>query len=244
MKSTQLALPELPTWGGRRRGAGRRLVARRRSPEHRRRPLHDTRHPVHVTLRARREVRSLRSEVAFAALLGALSRASKSWFRVVHFSVQVDHVHLIVEADGDLPLIRGVQGLAVRCAKRLNRELGRRGAVWDHRYHAHRLKTPREVRTGLEYVLLNFRKHLNASAGIDPRSSGRWFDGWSRPTTSPGPSPVASGRTWLITVGWRRAGGPLDATALPGGPRSPPAARSRRGSWPDRDAGGRTSTIT
>ena len=165
----------------------------------------------------------MRSEVAYAALLGSLARASKSWFRVIHFSVQTDHVHLIVEADGDLPLIRGVQGLAVRCAKRLNRELGRRGAVWDHRYHAHRLGTPREVRAGLEYVLLNFRKHLRASAGIDPRSSGGWFDGWVRPSSPPEPSPLARGRTWLITVGWRRAGGPIDATAPTAGPRSPPS---------------------
>ena len=165
---------------------------------------------------------SLRSGVAFGALLGSLARASKNWFRVIHFSVQTDHVHLIVEADGDLPLIRGVQGLAVRCAKRLNRELGRRGAVWDHRYHAHHLKTPREVRAGLAYVLLNFRKHLRAGAGIDPRSSGRWFDGWARPPSPPGPSPLARGRTWLITVGWRRAGGPIDATAPTAGPRSPP----------------------
>ena len=224
LRSNQLALPAPPTWGGRRRGAGRKLIARRRSPEHRRRPAHDARHPVHVTLRAKKDLRSLRSEVAFAALLGSLSRASKSWFRVIHFSVQTDHVHLIVEADGDLPLIRGVQGLAVRCAKRLNRELGRRGAVWDHRYHAHRLGTPREVRTGLVYVLLNFRKHLHAGGGVDPRSSGRWFDGWSGPTNPPGASPLAAPRTWLITVGWRRAGGSIDATALPGRARSPPGA--------------------
>jgi hypothetical protein len=220
---TQLRLPAPGTWGGRRRGAGRKLVARRRSPAHRRRPPHEARHPVHVTLRAREEVRSLRSGAAFGALLGALSRASKSWFRVIHFSVQTDHVHLIVEADGDLPLVRGVQGLAVRCAKRVNRELGRRGAVWEHRYHARRLGTPREVRAGLEYVLLNFRKHLGAGPGIDPRSSGRWFDGWAQPPQPPtGPSPLPPPRTWLINVGWRRAGGPISFIGRPRTSRSPP----------------------
>ena len=202
-------------------------MAGRRSPAHRRRPLHNERHPVHVTLRARKDLRSLRSEVAYGALLASLARASKGWFRVIHFSVQTDHVHLIVEADGDLPLIRGVQGLAVRCAKRLNRELGRRGKVWEHRYHARRLGTPREVRRGLAYVLLNFRKHLRAGAGIDPRSSGRWFDGWARPTTPPQPSPLARPRTWLITVGWRRAGEAIDAD-FTGDSRGPPGARSQR----------------
>jgi hypothetical protein len=183
---------------------------------------------VHVTLRAREGLRSLRSDVAFGALLRSFERGSKGWFRIIHFSVQTDHVHLIVEADGDLPLIRGVQGLAVRCAKAVNRELGRRGAVWAHRYHARRLGTPREVRGGLAYVLLNFRKHLHAGAGIDPRSSGRWFDGWAQPTEVTSPSRLAAPRRWLVTIGWRRAGGALDVSALPGGSRGPPAWRRGR----------------
>jgi hypothetical protein len=181
------------------------------------------RHPVHVTLRARRGIGSFRSDRAFGVLGRALERASKSWFRVVHFSVQTDHVHLIVEADGDLPLIRGVQGLAVRCAKRLNRELGRKGAVWEHRYHARGLATPGEVRAGLAYVLLNFRKHLGAGPGIDPRSSGRWFGGWARAFPAADPSPLAAPRTWLIIAGWRRAGGPIDLAEGPTFSRGPPA---------------------
>ena len=61
------------------------------------------------------------------------------------------------------------------------------------------------------YVLLNFRKHLRAAAGVDPCSSGPWFDGWSRPTRWAGTDrPVAMPRTWLAALGWRRAGGPID----------------------------------
>jgi len=146
----------------------------------------------------------------------ALSRANKPWFRVLEFSVQDDHLHLIVEADSRLGLIRGVQGLAVRCAKAVNRALGRKGALWDHRYHAHRLKSPREVRVALLYVLLNFRKHHGAAPGIDPRSSGPWFAGWKRPPRPPSrPPPVAQARTWLARVGWLRAGGPLDPAEWP-----------------------------
>jgi len=169
-----------------------------------------------VTLRARLEVDFLRRGEAHAALVRALSRASKAWFRVFVYSVQSDHIHLVVEADGRTALIRGVQGLAVRCAKAVNRALGRKGAVWDHRYHARRLRTPREVRTALVYVLLNFRKHLRAAPGIDPCSSGAWFDGWVRPPKPPpGPPPVAPARTWLARTGWRRAGGPIDPAESP-----------------------------
>ena len=131
--------------------------------------------------------------------------------------MQTDHVHMIVEADaGDL-LRRGLQGLAGRAARALNRAWGRVGAVWGDRYHARALGTPREVRNGLLYVLLNFRKHLRAAPGIDPRSSAAWFDGWAHgtPPRTP-PCPVAPARTWLGTVGWRRAGGPIDRGDCPG----------------------------
>jgi len=128
--------------------------------------------------------------------------------------VQTDHLHLIVEADTATTLTRGLQGLAVRCARAVNRASRRHGPVWSHRYHAHTLRTPREVRHALVYVLLNFRKHLRALPGVDPRSSGVWFDGWAqpprRPTGQPLVAPVATPRTWLGAVGWRRAGGPID----------------------------------
>jgi hypothetical protein len=104
----------------------------------------------------------------------------------------------MVEADTKEQLTRGVQGLAVRCAKAINLTEGRRGTVWRGRYHLHALTTPREVRTAIVYVLLNFRKHLQAAPGIDPCSSGPWFDGWAhQPTLAPLPAPVARARTWL-----------------------------------------------
>ncbi|HEY8925678.1 MAG TPA: hypothetical protein VIU64_14925, partial [Polyangia bacterium] len=85
-----------------------------------------------------------------------------------------------------------------------------------HRYHARALRTPREVRLGLVYVLLNFRKHLRAGPGVDPRSSGPWFEGWERPPSAPrAPSPVAPPRTWLGALGWRGAGGPIDCRETP-----------------------------
>ena len=144
---------------------------------HAARPAHDARRPVHVTLRAARGLPSLRSEPAFSALRPALTAACRATFRVVHFSVQTDHVHMIVEAEsGDL-LRRGLQGLAGRAARALNRAWGRCGDVWGDRYHARALGTPREVRNGLLYVLLNFRKHLRAAPGIDPRSSAARLSG-------------------------------------------------------------------
>jgi hypothetical protein len=154
---------------------------------------------------------SLRTDGLFKCVSGALSASQRTRFRVTHFSVQTDHLHLIVEADGTVELTRGLQGLAVRCAKAINRVLRRRGSVWHTRYHIHRLATPREVRLGLVYVLLNHRKHLRAPPGLDPCSSGAWFDGWARALPPPpAAAPVVEPRTWMGKVGWRRAGGAID----------------------------------
>jgi REP element-mobilizing transposase RayT len=216
----QLDLQLGARWGGARAGAGRKLVAARPSPPHRPRAPHQGRWPVHVTLRAREAIPSLRSGRVFSFLRRSLAASHKEAFRVVHFSVQSDHVHLIVEGDRQVALVRGLQGLAGRCAKAINRAVRRRGRVWSSRYHGRALRTPTEARRGLVYVLLNFRKHLRAAPGIDPRSSGPWFTGWrSRQPVSDAASSVAIPRTWLAMVGWRRGGGPIALQERPVGER-------------------------
>src|SRR5436190_15272036 len=222
----QLSLPVPRTWGGRRRNAGRRRATLRPTPPHGRRPFHHARHPVHVTLRAQSGLPSLRSTPIYPAVHRALAAASKPFFRVLQFSVQTDHLHLVVEAEGTLALTRGSQGLAIRCARAVNRAAHRCGRVWRHRYHAHHLRTAREVRSAFVYVLLNFRKHLGAGPAIDPRSSGGWFDGWvAAPSCPVDPPPVAAPTTWLATFGWRRAGGLIDWAESPA--RAPALATTR-----------------
>src|SRR5262249_16317012 len=136
-RSRQLELPVPPTWGGPRPGAGRKpSTTVRPGPPHAQRPTHCARHPVHVTMRARTGVPSFGWQPIFLALVRALTRSSGRWFRLTHFSAQTDHLHLIVEADSGAALIRGVQGLAVRCAHAINRAADRHGPVWTHRYHA------------------------------------------------------------------------------------------------------------
>jgi REP element-mobilizing transposase RayT len=163
---------------------------------------------VHVTLRARAGLPSLRSPRAFGAVRRALSAASRSDFRLVHFSVQSDHVHMIVEAQDKRALCRGLRGLTIRTARATNRALQRRGALWGDRYHARPLPTPREVRNGLAYVIGNFRKHRPADRSpIDPCSSAPWFDGFLETIPEPlDPAPTSRSRTWLASTGWRRHG--------------------------------------
>jgi putative transposase len=174
---------------------------------HRPRVPHDRRCPAHVTLRASSAVPSLRVGRLLLATQSALTAASTARFRVLHYSVQADNLHLLVEADGPTEFGRGVRGLAMRVAKAVNRALGRAGRVWADRYHARLLRTPREVRNVLVYVLNNFKKHLRGARGLDPCSSARWFHGWRNATgrvVEASPLPQAS--TWLARVGWRLHG--------------------------------------
>jgi REP-associated tyrosine transposase len=204
------------TWGGRRPGAGRKPTpGRRPGVPHRPRAPHDARCPTHVTLRAKPGTPSLRNARVAASVQRALAAASGARFRLLHYSIQADHLHLLAEADTPTALARGLQGLAIRVAKAVNRTLGRHGKVWDDRYHARTLATPREVRNALVYVLQNWRKHLKNPRGLDACSSAAWFDGWrTAPPRPAGPSPVGKPRTWLVRVGWRRHG-PIDVRESP-----------------------------
>jgi len=211
----QLELP-VRTHGGRRKGAGRP----RRSAEsvpHARRPEVSDRHPLHVTLRVRRDVWNLRSERGFACVRRALvAEQAPGRLRIVQYSVQGNHLHLVVEADDRAMLSRRMQGFSIRLAKRINRMMGRaRGRVLAERYHARALKTPTEVRNVLKYVLRNHEKH-SAQAGrvgiaIDPFSSAPWFEHWSTPPRAgvTGPPPTSAPTSYLLKTGWMRAGGKL-----------------------------------
>jgi len=151
-------------------------------------------------------------------------------FRVVHYSLQSNHVHLLVESTNRTMLQRGMTSIGARLARAVNRVFGRRGPVLADRYHLRVLQTPREARHALRYVLLNARHHarrLLTTGRVDPASSGRWFDGWrnqhvmGREENDDGAAarPVARARTWLLTIGWRRHG-LIDPTEVPG-PASP-----------------------
>ena len=173
---------------------------------------------VHVTLRFRPDIGNLRGERQYKAIHRALCDArarGRRDLRAIHYSVQATHLHLLVEAERTAALSRGMQGLIIRLAKRLNATRGRRGRVFADRFHARLLRTPREVWHCLAYVLNNARHHAAQEhatyprAWLDPCSSAAFFDGWrgvagARPPPPDGP--VWPARLWLLTTGWRRHG--------------------------------------
>jgi len=186
----------LPTWGGKRRGAGRKpkgknaLVARLRREEF------PSRHPVHVTVRTLFGAGYLRGARLFKGIANAIRQCQGRFgMQVVHFSVQGNHLHLLVETEGQASLARGMQGLTIRIAKTVNRASRRHGKVFADRYHAHVMSSRREVANALRYVLENVRHHLREDVvpeGIDPCSSAAWVGGVVDGV------PVRPARTWLL----------------------------------------------
>lgn len=231
-RHVQLELPK-PDKNGQRRG-GRRLNAGR--PKKRARPSerHKTREafrssvPIHVTLRTVTIIGSLRGFATYHALRAAVVAMFHRYdCRIVHFSIQRTHVHLIVEAQNRTALARGMQAFQISAAKHLNAVLSKRsgtqrkGTVFPDRYHTEILRTPRQVRHALSYVLNNWRRHgedrrvaaLQHGWSIDPFSSAPSFEGFKDldplsirwPDTYLG-MPLWNARTWLLSVGWRKHG--------------------------------------
>ncbi len=205
--------------GGWRPNAGRPKTSR--GVPHTPREAIAARYPQHISQRVVVGLPSLRNRNVMEIVRSSIARAQRDDFRIVEFVVEWNHLHLIVEAESNAARARGLKGLKVSLAKRLNGAFGRRGAVFADRYHSRALTTPRDVRNAIRYVLNNTRHHdpfgtsILDSSWIDPCSSAAWFDGWAQaiePDTGwkrellEQPAPTRKPRSWLLSVGWRRHG--------------------------------------
>jgi REP element-mobilizing transposase RayT len=246
---------------GRRRGdkrwakAGRKPNGDRAGTPHRTRPELKGRHPVHVVLRVHRDIKSLRKRHLYKALWEAtltvakreLHEAELGAFRIVHVSIQRNHVHLLVEADHKRALSAGLRSFQISAAKHINREYGvrtsgvrRRGSVFPDRYHREVITTPRQARHAISYVLNNWRKHREdrhqdtRGWSVDPFSTGVLFGGWREHADQPflwrwrntyDPLVVYLPRTWLLRAGWQKAG-TISFRAVPSKPVAPREPRA------------------
>jgi REP element-mobilizing transposase RayT len=175
--------------------------------------------PVHVTVRVRRRLPNLRKPLCRRAILDAFDAGKNRFgFRLIEFSIQSNHLHLICEA-GDRPqFVRGIQGLLVRIAKALNKLWGRKGKVFERRYHDRIIWTSRQARRTLAYVLGNGRKHRvwRNPHKPDPCSSGPWFRGWKEQIDAPPPAPpTVTSKTFFLKRTWSDWG-ELSLTETPG----------------------------
>jgi REP element-mobilizing transposase RayT len=203
--------------GGWRPGAGR--PKGRRTTPHDARPELSGRHPLHVTWRTGPHAPGLRSYYPERFIREAIAATRRESFGVVEYSIQGNHLHMLVEARSKKALEVGMRSLARRIVPKMRTKFAWKGKLFT-RYHARELRTPREVRNALRYVLLNARHHMAGAEEdrirdwVDPYSSGYWFEGWHRSIVmnrdlakvATIARPTAKARTWLLSVGWRRWG--------------------------------------
>jgi putative transposase len=211
---------QMEWWPKRKARRGKKL-GRKRSKDsgvtHSRRPRLRSCIPMHITMKWAEGLPTLREHGAFMVLLSCF-RASNaaSGLRIIDFSVQSNHVHMICEAADEQAVSSAMQGLGVRIARRMNAYWERKGTVFADRYHREDLKTPSQVRNAIRYVLQNVFRHSSrarflSSGQPDEFSSGQWFTGWKeahlngRPSDQDDP-PVVSPSVWLLTTGWKRHG--------------------------------------
>ncbi len=183
---------------------------------------------LHVTLRTLPVARNLRRMDAYRAVrIGARVVLARSGFRLVHFSIQSNHIHLIVEAESRVELSNGVRAFSISVAKSLNAKLGRRGPVFADRYHARAIARPTQMRNAIQYVLTNWLHHRpdhhEIMEEVDPYSSGANFLGWKELRGSRQfvrddafeRVSLATPLLWLTRDGWRR-GGEISVFTVPG----------------------------
>jgi len=233
--------------------------ARAGSPHQKREGFKAT-EPVHVVLRVHGDIvdgGGLRKRRLFAAIREATLVVAK-WedCRIVHASVQRSHIHLLVEAAGKEALARGMKAFQISAAKHINAAVSRvlalpvrrRGAVFPDRYHAEIIRSPKQARHALAYVLNNWRKHREDQRPfargwkMDPYSTAIRFGGWEGrgpvlwlDTLPPNYEGLFAWlpRTWLLTAGWRRHG-TLSLEEVPGAEARLKRTRSRLDHGPRR----------
>jgi REP element-mobilizing transposase RayT len=208
--------------GGKRPGAGRPRRRFRVEAPHRSREAFHVPAPVHVTMRCP-HLAALRQGRVYEVLRGVLERYENSeTFRIVHLSIQSNHLHVVVEAANSKALERGMRGFSINAARAINDAFRSTGRVFA-RYHSTVIHSRRYARNVIAYVLGNWRRHREDSNGplramLDQYSSAILFDGWSHRFAIPAsyrPLPVSPARTYLLRDGWSFAG-PLDPHDVPG----------------------------
>jgi len=165
-------------WGGRRENAGRKNNTK--TVNHMRRPTISLNRPMHITMRLKKDLPNLRQKRTLAAFARRVHRAKDFGLHVLHFSLQSNHLHMIVEATTRRQLANGLRSLGGSFGKYLRRRKGGTGAIFHGRYHLRVITSARQMRNTLRYVLLNHAKHQRMIEHLDFFSSGFLFKNWRK----------------------------------------------------------------
>ena len=209
--ANQLAF-KIKTHGGPRRGAGRQRAGEKRLA-HVARPKLSEKIPSHITLKFKKDVPNLRCEAFLLEFTRAIRKAKAKGLAVTQFSIESNHIHMLIEVKSNDTLKRGLLSLQGCVTWGLRRVFKYFGEVFVDRFHLHAIKSPREMKHALGYVIFNHAKHCGIAWFRDVYSSGfaqHEFAANVRQTRAPKwqseiESVMSQATSWLQQTGWKRA---------------------------------------
>ena len=132
----------------------------------------------HITIKVRQEKSDLQNKMILKALHRAIMKARYKSLKVIHYTLEFNHIHLLVEAYNQEQLSNCMQSFGVTLAKMINKVKFKKGRVYKHRYHLRRLSSVMELKNVLKYIFNNGIKHKNSNTimiFITPRLWKRVF---------------------------------------------------------------------
>jgi REP element-mobilizing transposase RayT len=138
---------------------------------HRERPKLTSLSSLHLTIKINRIKADLKNKSILKVLKRAICNSRKKGLRVVHFSLEYDHIHLLIESPHNSALGRGMQSLGVTLARGINLFKKSVGGVYKHRYHFRKINSSRELKRVMNYIFKNGLKHGTAKHLVNPYHS-------------------------------------------------------------------------
>jgi hypothetical protein len=125
--------------------------------------------PLHLTIKLIRA--DIQNKAILKALRHAIFRARLQGLRVIHYSLEHDHIHLYAESSDNKILGKAMKALGGSLVKRINKHFLSKGRCYKTRYHLRILRSATEVKNVINYILKNGIKHRRTKSVIDPYNS-------------------------------------------------------------------------
>ena len=124
---------------------------------------------LHLTIKLKKA--DIQNKVVLRILKHAIFRSRLQGLKVIHFSLEYDHVHLYVECGDNHVLGKSMKAFGVSFVKGINKYKKSLGSLYKYRYHLHIIKSAREAKNVINYILKNGIKHGRTLKVINPYNS-------------------------------------------------------------------------
>ncbi|MGZ3787001.1 MAG: transposase [Bacteriovorax sp.] len=128
---------------------------------------------LHLTVKIKKNKAEMKNKSVFSLLKRAILNARRQGLKVIHYSLEYDHVHLLIEAENNHILGKGMQAFGGTFSKAINRMRKLKGGVYKHRYHFRKISSARELKNVMNYIFTNGLKHKTAKNIVNPYNSIR-----------------------------------------------------------------------